>query len=332
MSLLHAALALWFACSSASTLTLEGPLVRAVLVVDDPTPGVPASGRTYFSELAAKAPGGTPTANLLFNYSQPGHDASWSAARLSSTAVSSLAPPAPVFCGSVGGASPPVRNLTLRCLAPAATLHISFAAYGTPTGGCTAPAQGACATPGALATAAAACEGRAACTLSQGAPTFPGDPCPDVPKSLVVVAACSSGAGTTDPPWLQWAGAAGGTLAAVTATHAAVTGVAVGPLVVEDWEVDVAEGLSWAVTRRYTADARLLCERGPFFAFNTQYNLSAPWGSQIPSLLDPGTQLNATDGLGFYCPLGDNQDNEWRLTASSPTPTFKVCDCPRVGW
>ena len=298
-------------------LSLDGPLLSLVLVINDSDAGVTA-GRTYLSDLRVKAPSG-PTNNLLFSYNQPGHDSSWSPARLSSTALSWQPPPSPAFCGLVAGASPPTRSLALSCASPGAVMHITFAAYGTPEGGCDAPRQGACGVTDALATVAAVCEGQSSCTLYQGAPTFPGpDPCPNTPKALLVTANCSIGNGSADPALVSWAGATGGSVVASNSTHASIAGVAVGPHALEDWELNVASGLSWAVVRRYTTAVTLLCDRGPALVLNTQYDLTFPGGSQIPSVLDPTGRLNASDGAGFACPLGDGQDTAWVLAAALP--------------
>ena len=257
----------------AETISLSGPSVRAILIVDDPTPG-PSLGRTYLAELYFLTEHNA-TANLLWNYTQVRHDPSpWSAARLSSTAAAwSAAPGAGPFCGSVGGASPPTRSLQLSCDA-GGTLEVLFAAYGTPDlrGGCEAPAQGACAAPDATAAVAAACTGLSSCVVWQGAPSFPGaDPCPDTVKSLYVRANCTAGAtGRVLPPLTSWSGGSGGVAADVSTSRAVVEGVALGGLALETWTIDVSAGLKWDVARAYTASTLLSCERGPALVFNTQ--------------------------------------------------------------
>lgn len=103
------------------------------------------------------------------------------------------APPADPFCGADGEGS----TLQLRCDEPGATItSVRFASYGTPTGSCPAYGAGACAAPGAQAVVAAACEGVRACSVPVTNAAFGGDPCPGTPKSLAVVAHCSSGGGS----------------------------------------------------------------------------------------------------------------------------------------
>ncbi len=98
------------------------------------------------------------------------------------------------FCGVVDeGAS-----LQLRCLDAGATISaVDFAAFGTPRdGSCPAFARDpACDAPGALATVAAACVGKASCAVDASNGEFGGDPCPGTGKQLAVVARCSSGGG-----------------------------------------------------------------------------------------------------------------------------------------
>jgi hypothetical protein len=104
------------------------------------------------------------------------------------------APPADPFCGAQaeGGA------LQLRCDDPGATIAaVRFAAYGSaPAGACPAYAPGACAAPGAVGVVAAACVGRAACSVPVSNAAFGGDPCPGTPKQLVAVAHCTRGGGS----------------------------------------------------------------------------------------------------------------------------------------
>ena len=305
------------AADAAAVFALDGPAVAATLSVGDEAAG----GRTYVSELYAKRgarDGGGATANLLFNVSNenmPGQ----SLARLSGTALSWSAPPSPVFCGAVGGASPPTRSLALACEAPGATLHVLFAAYGTGSAaasGCDAPAPGACNDARAPAVVGAACEGQARCTVYQGAPSFPEDPCPDQPKTLFVKVACSQGNGSADPPLSTWAASAGGVGARGSAAAVSVTGVRVGPFAVEDWALDLSAGFSWTVSRRYTEGLTYECDRGPLLTLNTQYDLgSFPLGSQIPSVLDPDFMWRS-DGVAFPCALGDAPDAGWSVGAS----------------
>ena len=302
---------------AAEVVSLDGPAARAVLVVGDEAAG----GRTYLSELYAKRgarDGGGATANLLFNFSNE-NTPGLSLARLSGTALSWTAPPSPVFCGAAAGASPPTRALSLACEAPGATLHVLFASYGAggPPPQCgSAPAPPPCADARAPAVVSAACEGQRSCTVFQGAPSFPEDPCPDQPKTLFVKAACSAGNGAADPPLAAWAASAGGEVGARSASAVAVAGVRVGAFAVEDWALDLSAGFSWTVTRRYAEALALACDRGPMLTLNTQYDLGDfPLGSQIPSVLDPDMMWNATTGTAFPCALGDAPDSGWSLGA-----------------
>jgi hypothetical protein len=85
-------------------------------------------------------------------------------------------------------------RLTLSCADAGATLAVSFAAYGTPTGACPAFARGACDAAGAAAAVRAACDNRSSCVVFPNTTSF-GDPCFGTAKLLAVVASCSSGAG-----------------------------------------------------------------------------------------------------------------------------------------
>lgn len=314
LAALFGALLVQHAAAAAVTATLDGPDVRAIVVVAD----TDIANRTYISELYLKREAALATSNLAFNYSQKNWDMStWSHARLSSTAMSFVVPPSPTFCGLAAGPSPPVRSLTLSCLSPAATMHILFAAYGTPdVGGCITPTRGTCDDPRAPAVVAAACEGQNSCTLYQGAPDFPEDPCPNVPKALVVQAVCSAGDGAAQPPLTQWAGSTGGTLTSVTSSTATITGIHVGPGVLEAWTLDVSTGFAWSVQRSYGVDVAAQCDRGPTLVLNAEYDLSLPGGSQIPSLLDPDLAWDTANGCGYACTLGDGGDNGWSLGAT----------------
>lgn len=97
------------------------------------------------------------------------------------------------FCGNVGEGSP----LTLQCTTPGATIaSISYASFGgTPGGGCGAYTPPACDAPTSKATVAAACLGKAQCTIQATNAVFGGDPCPGEGKTLFVTASCSSGGG-----------------------------------------------------------------------------------------------------------------------------------------
>ena len=114
--------------------------------------------------------------------------------------AASQAPPS-LFCGAT--ADPGMDNsVRLACDAPGATIAaITFASFGTPRtlGPCSNwTSSPACDAPGAVAIAAAACEGHAACSIPTFGVLFNNntDPCPGKWKSLALVAQCSSGSGT----------------------------------------------------------------------------------------------------------------------------------------
>ena len=312
-------------CADAvAVYSIAGPAARATLVVGDEAAG----GRTYLSELFARRgarDGGGETVNLLFNFSSE-NTPGLSLARLSGTALAWSSGGGGgggggggAFCGAAGGVSPPVRALTLACDAPGATLHVLDAFYGTGATHCDAPAPGACNDARAPAVVGAACEGQHTCTVFQGAPSFPEDPCPDEPKTLFVRAVCSSGGDSSSPPYGAWAASSGGTAAVVPdsgGSAVVVTGVSVGPYAREDWVLNLSTGFSWAVSRTYTAAQTYSCDRGPLLTMNTQYALgSFPMGSQIPSVLDEDMMWTA-DGVAFPCALGDAPDAGWSVAAS----------------
>jgi hypothetical protein len=105
----------------------------------------------------------------------------------------------PAFCGTCfnGGAPPMDANeLSIKCLDAGATVAaVTFASYGTATGACPAFVRGACDAANSSAIVSAACLGAASCTIWPNTTTF-GDPCYGSAKSLDVVLACSSGAGS----------------------------------------------------------------------------------------------------------------------------------------
>lgn len=98
--------------------------------------------------------------------------------------------------GAVCGVGADNTQLTLACVgADGATppggvfTGVEFASYGQPAGGCFGPlrASAACASNVSAAVVAAACVGKATCTIDVSAATFGGvDPCPGHPKRLAV--------------------------------------------------------------------------------------------------------------------------------------------------
>ena len=100
------------------------------------------------------------------------------------------APPASPFCGSVLN----LDTLQLYCAAGVINA-ITFASYGTPTGACGSwKVNPACDEANTTAVLAAACVGKAACSVVAGPPNFD-DPCYGTVKHLDVQATCSSGGG-----------------------------------------------------------------------------------------------------------------------------------------
>ncbi len=101
------------------------------------------------------------------------------------------APVSSPFCAEVLNVQP----ISMYCAAPGAQMHVTFASYGTPTGGCGNYAvNSTCNTPNSLAIVQGYCEGKQSCNFNADTPTF-GDPCYDVVKRLVVQATCSTGGG-----------------------------------------------------------------------------------------------------------------------------------------
>ena len=115
------------------------------------------------------------------------------------TTVQQAAPPAAAGGGApaafCGVASWP-DTLTLSCATPGATISaLRFASYGRPEGGCGAfAANSSCDARNSTSVLAAACIGRAACSVSATTDTF-GDPCYGEYKFLAVEAQCSAGGG-----------------------------------------------------------------------------------------------------------------------------------------
>ena len=108
-----------------------------------------------------------------------------------SVVAGSSAPVSSPFCAEVLNVEP----ITMYCATAGAQLGITFASYGTPTGGCGQYAVNAsCNTPNSLAIVQGFCNGKQSCTFNADTPTF-GDPCYGTVKRLVVEATCSVGGG-----------------------------------------------------------------------------------------------------------------------------------------
>jgi len=91
-------------------------------------------------------------------------------------------------CGSVGEGG----VLTLHCLPTAGQPNplftgVKFASFGTPAGSCPQPYQSSCSRANSVSAVAAACVGKASCSIPASTNYFGGDPCPGTYKSLAVV-------------------------------------------------------------------------------------------------------------------------------------------------
>jgi len=155
-----------------------------------------AAGSWYYSTLAGldRAPHSRAWTDLVI--APPGADDVLAQLSFASASIdSSMGPVAAAWtkgtAPSVGavcaeGAEKAVLNL--RCAGGAFT-GVAFAAFGTPSGGCTAapPAKNAsCDAAGAAAVVAKLCVGKTACAISVDDTTFGGDPCFDVVKHAIV--------------------------------------------------------------------------------------------------------------------------------------------------
>lgn len=126
---------------------------------------------------------------LLLEHFAPGD-------KIYNTSVRSPSTPAAIFCAVSPGPGYPTTDLF--CSDPAATLHILFADWGTPSGSCPTFVPDAKCTAGvkALAYAQQSCNGKNSCSLTPY-PTL-GDPCYEVEKRFVAVANCTTGGGGSD--------------------------------------------------------------------------------------------------------------------------------------
>ena len=103
----------------------------------------------------------------------------------------SSAPVSSPFCAEVLNVEP----ISMYCSTPGAKMHVTFASYGTPNGGCGGYVVNAsCNTPNSLAIVQSFCEGKQACSFNADTKTFQ-DPCFGTVKRLVVEATCSTGGG-----------------------------------------------------------------------------------------------------------------------------------------
>uniref|UniRef100_M8BJ62 beta-galactosidase n=1 Tax=Aegilops tauschii TaxID=37682 RepID=M8BJ62_AEGTA len=89
-------------------------------------------------------------------------------------------------------------ELRLRCDDGHLITKITFASYGTPSGGCQNFSEGKCHASSTLALVSEACVGNNECAISVSNDVF-GDPCRRVVKDLAVEAECSPSSATKEP-------------------------------------------------------------------------------------------------------------------------------------
>ena len=126
----------------------------------------------------------------------------------------------------------------------------------------------------------------------------------------------------------QWAGSVGGLVSSVSTTAVTLTDIYIGPAL-ETWTLDVTSGFAWGVERTYTTEITTVCDRGPTLVISSEFNLSVPAGSQIPSVLDPALTWDPATGCGFSCDFGSAADSSW-VVAASPSTTSSVLLSPSM--
>jgi hypothetical protein len=116
------------------------------------------------------------------------------AAALAASAAAALPPPQNPFCGFATARDS--VSVTLGCANGGVITGFDFAAYGTPSGSCSAgwSHNASCDAPTAMSVFTQACANKTWCTLVGDGSTFP-DPCNGVIKSIAVTARCSDPAG-----------------------------------------------------------------------------------------------------------------------------------------
>ncbi|KAB1221091.1 Beta-galactosidase 16 [Morella rubra] len=82
-------------------------------------------------------------------------------------------------------------KLYLQCPPKSIIAKISFASFGTPFGNCESYAIGRCHLPNSRAITEKACLGKSNCSIAVSSHTFGSDPCPGVPKALLIDAQCT---------------------------------------------------------------------------------------------------------------------------------------------
>ncbi|KAF5199251.1 Beta-galactosidase, partial [Thalictrum thalictroides] len=82
------------------------------------------------------------------------------------------------------------RALQLDCPSGKTFSKIIFASYGNPVGDCSKYAAGSCHFSNSRRVVEKACLGKRGCSIAQSTQNFGRDPCPRIPKSLLVDALC----------------------------------------------------------------------------------------------------------------------------------------------
>ncbi|GMY06727.1 beta-galactosidase 16 [Fagus crenata] len=82
-------------------------------------------------------------------------------------------------------------NVQLQCPPNSTISKILFASFGTPSGDCESQALGTCHTSNSRAIVEKECLGKSKCSIIVSSHTFGDDPCPGIPKALLVDAQCA---------------------------------------------------------------------------------------------------------------------------------------------
>jgi hypothetical protein len=105
-----------------------------------------------------------------------------------------------------------------------------------------------------------------------------------------------------------WHAPVGGHISHHNLTAITVSGVALGTVAAEEWQVAV-EGptLTWGVSRVMLEDVVATCDRMPTLVFNAEYTTTGHvlhTSAQIPSFLDATLRWDPLSGVGFQCGIG----------------------------
>ncbi|XP_057974593.1 beta-galactosidase 16-like, partial [Malania oleifera] len=101
-------------------------------------------------------------------------------------------------CGQVSDSHmPPLEKygkrpqVKLQCPSKRNISSILFASFGTPSGNCQSYALGSCHSSNTKAIVEKDCKGKKRCTIPLANQKFGGDPCPSIPKALIIDAKCT---------------------------------------------------------------------------------------------------------------------------------------------